>query len=76
MPDNTVFIAFPAIATNAVTVGATLPMGRMPLDISLVQALNTELDGCGINHLNGAEYLNSTSGLSQTVVTVGTRWSF
>jgi long-subunit fatty acid transport protein len=76
VPDNTVFIAFPAIATNAVTLGTTVPLGSVGLDLSLVQALNTELDGCGQHHLNGAEYLNSTSGLSQTVITAGIRWSF
>ena len=76
VPDNTVFIAFPAIATNALTLGTTVPLGAIGLDVSLVQALNTELDGCGQNHLNGAEYLNSTSGLSQTVVTAGIRWIF
>lgn len=76
VPDNTVFIAFPAIATNALTLGATLPVGGLPLDVSLVHALNHELDGCGEQHLNGAEYLNSTSGLAQTVITVGLRRSF
>ncbi|MEJ2541408.1 MAG: outer membrane protein transport protein [Gemmatimonadota bacterium] len=76
VPDNTVFIAFPAIATNALTLGTTVPLGSVGLDLSLVQALNTQLDGCGEAHLNGAEYLNSTSGLQQTVITAGVRWMF
>ncbi len=76
VPDNTVFIAFPAIATDAVTMGATLPLGRLPLDVGLVRALSSELDACAQGHLNGAEYLGSTSGLSQTVVTVGVRMPF
>jgi long-subunit fatty acid transport protein len=76
VPDNTVFIAFPAIATNALTLGTTVPLGSVGLDLSLVQALNTELDGCSDGHMNGAEYLNSTSGLSETVITAGIRWVF
>ena len=76
VPNNTVFIAFPAISTNAISVGATLPLGSVPLDVSVLQALKNEVEGIGEGHLNGAEYLNSTSGLSQTVVTLGVRWSF
>jgi long-subunit fatty acid transport protein len=76
VPANTVFIAFPAIATNALTAGMTVPLGSLGLDVSLVQALNTELDGSGSGHMNGAEYLNSTSGLQETVITVGVRWMF
>lgn len=76
VPDNTVFIAFRAIATNALTLGTTVPLGSLGLDVSLVQALNAELDGAADGHMNGAEYLNSTSGLSETVITAGVRWIF
>jgi long-subunit fatty acid transport protein len=76
VPDNTVFIAFPAISRNAVTVGTSFAIGAVPLDVGYVHALATELDACNHGHLIGAEYLNSTSGMSQNVLTLGTRLSF
>ncbi len=76
VPDHTVFIAFPAISTNAATFGLTFDAAGVPLDVSYVRALQTDFDGCGENHLIGAEYLNSRSGMSQDVITLGTRLSF
>ena len=76
VPDNTVFIAFPAISRNALTVGTSFGIGSVPLDIGYVHALETELDGSAQGHLIGSEYLGSTSGMSQNVLTLGTRLNF
>jgi long-chain fatty acid transport protein len=72
VPDHTVFITFPAISTRAVTFGGTLNVGRLPLDVSFVRALEQDLAGCSDGHAIGSEYLNSRTTMSENVVTVGT----
>ncbi len=76
VPDNTVFIAFPAIATRAVTAGAGLRLFGLPLDVAYVHALSQSIDGISSNHLMGAEYNGSHTTMSQDVVTVGTTFHF
>lgn len=71
VPDNTVFVAFPAIASQAVTAGAGFQFLGLPLEVSVVHALNTRITGAATGHLLGAEYGNSATTLRETVVTVG-----
>lgn len=71
VPDNTVFVAFPAIASQAVTAGAGFRFLGMPLEVSVVHALNTRITGRANGHLLGAEYQNSNTAMRETVVTVG-----
>lgn len=72
VPDNTVFVAFPAISTSAATVGFTWSVGGFPLDVGFVHAFETALDGCDGNHLLGAEYVDSRTTMDQNTLTVGT----
>ncbi|NNF39488.1 MAG: hypothetical protein HKN71_12525 [Gemmatimonadetes bacterium] len=72
VPDNTVFVAFPAISTSAATVGLTWDIGGFPLDVGYVHAFNTELVACDHNHLIGAEYNSSTTTMNQNTFTIGT----
>lgn len=74
VPSQTVFIAFPAIATDGATVGASFFLGPVPVDVSVTHAFESELQGVPEGHLHGSEYLNSISGLSETVLTVGGSW--
>jgi len=76
VPDNTVFIAFPAISTRAVTAGAGFRVGTLPLEVSVVHALRARLNGCDHGHRISSEYVNSASTLSQTTVTFGAVWKF
>ena len=71
VPDNTVFVAFPAIASQAVTAGAGFRFLGLPLEVSVVHALNTRISGAAAGHLLGAEYQHSVTTMRQTVVTVG-----
>ena len=76
VPDHAVFIAFPAVSEQAATAGATLQMGRFPLDLSLVYAFTKEIRGAASGHLIGAEYQNSITRMNEMVVTVGTTLRF
>ncbi|HEX6313388.1 MAG TPA: hypothetical protein VFZ73_00955, partial [Gemmatimonadaceae bacterium] len=76
VPGNTVFVAFPAISTNAVTAGAGFRFLGVPLDVSVVQALNTRLDGAQSGHRVSSEYLGSSTTMQQTVVTIGAVWRY
>ena len=76
VPDNTVFITFPAISTQAVTAGLTWDVAGFPIDVSYVYALENEIYGCDHNHLLGAEYNASRTTMNQNVFTVGTVVNF
>ena len=76
VPDNTVFIAFPAISTRALSVGAGVPLLGLTLDVAYVHALSQALDGSSVSHLMGSEYVGSRTTMSQNVVTVGTTFRF
>lgn len=76
VPDQTVFIAFPAISTKAATIGTTWRLGRVPLDVSYVHAFRQELDGSASGHKIGSEYLNSRTTMSENVFTLGTTWRY
>lgn len=71
VPDNTVFIAFPAISEQAFTLGAGFALGGVSIETSLVRALNSTITGTSGAHLLGAEYRNSTTTMNQTVITIG-----
>ena len=75
VPDNTVFIAFPAISEDAVTLGATARIGRFPLDVAVVHALRETVGGRS-GHRLGEEYAGSRTRMSETVVTFGTTIPF
>lgn len=74
VPDNTVFIAFPAISQQAATLGAGFDLGGVALETSLVRALNATITGTAGSHLLGNEYRNSRTTMSQWVVTIGAVW--
>lgn len=76
VPDNTVFVAFPAISTSALSLGFSVNAAGLPLDVSYVRALEHRLDGCSKGHAIGAEYLNSSTTMSQDVLTIGMLWHF
>ena len=76
VPDNTVFVTFPAISTTAATVGATWQIGGTSLDLSYVHAFAKEVTGTSAQHLIGSEYRNSRTTMSQDVVTIGHVWRF
>jgi long-subunit fatty acid transport protein len=76
VPVNTVFIAFPAISTQALTLGASARVGGFPLEISYVHALEQAITGCAADHRMGSEYLDSRTTMKQNVFTVGTVVSF
>ncbi len=75
VPDNTIFITFPAIVEHSATLGATLQLGRFPLDVAVVHAFKKQVTGATTN-LIGSEYANSQTGLQENVVTVGTVLKF
>ena len=76
VPDNTVFITFPAISSRAVTAGVTWGVAGVPVDIAYIYALENEVVGCHDGHLLGAEYNGSRTTMSQNVFTIGTRLRF
>lgn len=76
VPDRTVFIAFPAISTQAITAGVGFQLGNVPLELSIVHAMKSDLDGCDEGHMLGVEYVGSASTMRQTVVTFGAVWGF
>lgn len=76
VPDNTVFIAFPAISSQAVTVGAGFELLGLPVEASLVHALSTRITGATTGHMLGAEYQQSRTTMRQTVLTLGGVWKY
>lgn len=71
VPSNAVFITFPAIVEHSAMVGATLPLGPLPLDIALARTFDKQLVGAA-SSLVGSEYQGSTTHLRETAITVGT----
>jgi len=76
VPDNTVFVAFPAISSQAVTTGAGFELLGLPLEVSLVHAMSTHITGAPAGHLLGSEYQSSRTTMRQTVLTVGGVWKY
>jgi long-subunit fatty acid transport protein len=76
VPDNTVFVAFPAISTRALSLGFSVNAAGLPLDVSYVRAFEHRLDGCTNGHRIGSEYVNSSTTMSQDVFTIGMLWHF
>lgn len=76
VPDHSVFIAFPAISTQALTAGAGFDMGGVGLEMSIVHALDASITGTDGPHLLGAEYRNSYTTMRQTVLTLGAVWRY
>jgi long-subunit fatty acid transport protein len=76
VPDNTVFVAFPAISTRALSLGFSVNAAGLPLDVSYVRAFEHRLDGCTNGHRIGSEYVNSSTTMSQDVLTFGMLWRF
>ena len=76
VPDNTVFITFPAISTQAATVGLTWTLAGVPLDIGYAHAFDEELTGASHDHLLGSEYDGSRTTMSQNTLTLGVRIPF
>lgn len=76
VPDNTVFVAFPAISSQAVTAGVGLELMGVPLELSLVHALDAALTGAAGGHLLGAEYQSSRTTMQQNVFTLGAVWKY
>lgn len=74
VPNNTVFIAFPAISEQAVTAGTGFNLLGVPFEVSLVHALNARVTGVNASHLLGAEYQNSYTTMQQWVLTFGAVW--
>lgn len=75
VPGRTVFIAFPAISEHSVTLGGTTRLGGVALDLAVVRALPETVGGSD-GHSMGQEYVGSSTRMSQTVVTLGTRVTF
>lgn len=76
VPENTVFITFPAISSKAVTVGTTWSLAGFPLDLSYVHAFTQELTASTQGHAIGSEYNASRTGMSEDVFTIGHVWKF
>lgn len=76
VPDNTVFIAFPAISSQALTAGAGFTLLGLPAELSFVHALNATITGAPSGHLLGAEYQNSSTTMQQNVFTFGAVWKY
>lgn len=72
VPDNTVFITFPAISTMAATVGTTWHIKSFPLELSYVHAFSQEVTGSSPTHKLGSEYVNSRTTMAENVFTIGT----
>jgi long-subunit fatty acid transport protein len=58
VPSNTVFAAFPAISTQAVSAGMTLRVGRVPVDVSGTYWFENALTGAS-PHMISSEYAAS-----------------
>ncbi len=71
VPDNALFITFPAIVEHSAIVGGTIKVGGMPLDIAFVHAFNRTMTAAPTS-LVGSEYRNSVTDLQENVLTVGT----
>ena len=76
VPTNTVFIAFPAISSQAVTAGAGFRFLGVPFEASIVHALDKRITGASSGHLLGAEYQGSSTTMRETVLTLGGVWVF
>lgn len=76
VPRNTVFIAFPAISSQAITAGAGFRLLGVPFETSLVHALTATQRGVNAGHLLGAEYQASRTTMRQTVFTLGAVWKY
>lgn len=76
VPDNTVFVTFPAISSQAVTAGVGFSLLGVPFDASLVHAVNAATTGVSSGHLLGAEYQKSRTTMQQNVFTLGTVWKY
>lgn len=76
VPDNTVFIAFPAISSQALTVGAGFALLGFPLEMSFVHAMDAQLTGAASGHLLGMEYQRSVTTMQQNVFTLGGVWKY
>jgi long-subunit fatty acid transport protein len=76
VPENSVFIAFPAISSKAVTLGTTWKVAGFPLDLSYVHAFTQELTGSAQGHVIGSEYNASRTTMSEDVFTFGRVWKF
>lgn len=74
VPTNTVFITFPAISEKAASIGTTINLGKLPLDLSYVHAFSQEITGSNQPHKLGSEYVNSRTTMSENVFTVGAIW--
>ncbi len=72
VPNNTVFITFPAISTKAATIGTTWKLAGFPLDLSFVHAFSEAVDGSSPTHKLGNEYVNSHTTMAENVFTIGT----
>ena len=72
VPDNAIFITFPAIVEHSAMLGATLPLGRLPLDVAVIHAFRKELDGDDNQNLISSEYRGSATKLSETTIVLGT----
>jgi long-subunit fatty acid transport protein len=76
VPDNTVFVTFPAISEQAVTVGAGFDLFGVPIEASLVHAMTAATTGVGTGHLLGVEYQGSRTTMQQNVFTLGAVWKY
>jgi Long-chain fatty acid transport protein len=76
VPERTVFVTFPAISSQAVTAGVGIELLGVPLEASLVHALNAAENGTLTQHLLGAEYQGSRTTMQQNVFTVGAVWRY
>lgn len=76
VPDNTVFVAFPAISSQALTAGVGFELLRIPFEASLVHALDAAVAGAADGHLLGAEYQSSRTTMQQNVFTLGAVWHY
>ncbi len=76
VPENAVFIAFPAISSQALTAGAGFKLMGVPFEVSLVHALNASETGAASSHLLGAEYQDSKTTMQQNVITFGAVWRY
>ena len=75
VPDNTVFIAFPAVYEQNLMVGATVHLGGLPIDLQAGHAFKRTITGAA-THLVGSEYAHSVTDVSGWAVTLGTVINF
>ena len=76
VPDNTVFITFPAISTTAATIGTTWTVRGLPISASYVHAFSQPQDGSATGHKIGHEYQGSHTTMSENVFTFGATWRY